>query len=217
MSHSLEQNSGDRELIERLVDGELDHQTRSQWLSSIAVDSSLWRDVAMAFVERQLFDETLGALAFEDESPTRIEVDGAKQIDGGRQLKGAADGSLHRSRVWSWIAGLAACLLLGLLAGFMLNQNDGTAATLVDDPAPSKAVLVQRSVEGQAASPIELADALSRSVAPVPDEFRRALRKAGYSLSDRQRITNVSLPSGGQIELPVRHVDVKFIGISTFQ
>ena len=216
MSHSLEHKSDDKELIERLVDGELDHQSRSQWLSSIAVDSSLWREVAMAFVERQIFDETLVALTLEDETPTRIEVDGAKQIDGGKQTK-AADGSLHRSRVWSWIAGLAACLLLGLFAGFMLNQNDGKAATRVDDPVPSKAVLVQRSVEGQAASPIELADALSRSVAPVPDEFRRALRKAGYSLSDRQRITNVSLPSGGQIELPVRHVDVKFIGISTFQ
>lgn len=211
MSSFLEQESGDKEFIQRLVDGELDHQSRSQWLSSIADDSSLWREVAMAFVEKQLLDEALCTLAFEGETSERIEA------ATGKQVLGTANDSLQHRRVASWIAGLAACLLVGLIAGFMLNQNNGTAATQIDDPLPSKALLVNRSVDGSNSSSIELADALSRSVAPVPDEFRRALRKAGYSLSDRQRITNVSLPSGGQIELPVRHVDVKFIGISTFQ
>lgn len=212
MSHSLEQESDDAGLIRRLVDGELDHQSRSQWLAGITHDSPVWREVALAFVEKQLFDEALGTLETEEQPTASVEVVDEKQ------MSRADNDSLHRSSAVSWIAGLAACFLFGSLMGYILNRQGDVSAMQVIEPVPSKALLVKRSAaETTVPTPIGLADALSRSASPVPDSFRRALRKAGYSLSDRQRITNVSLPSGGQIELPVRHVDVKFIGISTFQ
>jgi hypothetical protein len=205
------QESNDRELIQRLVDGELEHPLRSQWLSSVAADSPLWRELALAFVERQLFDEALGALVSDDQPATRV-----KEV-GEREKVRTNNDSRSRSFRVSWIAGLAASLLIGFLTGGILYQGTDSTGMRIEDPAPLNAAMESRGAETQRSDSIGLADALSRSVAPVPNEFRRALRKAGYSLRDRQTITNVSLPSGGQIEMPVRHVDVEFIGISTFQ
>lgn len=204
MSHALEQESNEPEMIQRLVDGELTHHARSQLLSGIADDSRLWREISLAFVEKQLLDEALGTLI--DDAPQSSQI----ELGDEEPLARVASTTSHHSSVKSWIAGLAACLIVGFFLGFVLNKGGGPPVMQVDDPSPSKALLVERSS-------IDLADALSRTAVPVPNEFRRALRKAGYSLSDRQTITNVSLPSGGQIELPVRQVDVKFVGISSFQ
>lgn len=200
----------DRPLMQQLVDGELSHSARSQWLSGVADDSALWRDLALAFVEKQITDEALCDFVQCDfvKDETSAQHPTQTQPIAVKQSTPSAGSHASRSRVLMWVAGLAACLLAGFFVGSEFPESRSipmeVSNQVNETPAP-------------AVSSIGLADALSRSNAPVPNEFRRALLKAGYALKDRQTIANVTLPSGGRIELPVRDVDVTFVGLSSFQ
>ncbi len=203
MNHSSENNSEIQfspAMIQKLVDGELEHQVRSQLLSSLESDSPVWRKIALAFVENQVFAEALRCPLEQKAS---------------RPVEEASEAQHGNRRLTVWLAGLAACLMLGFFVGFVLKAKTPPRYSQARfDAVPS---VNQGNAEAGDASNLALADALSRSVVPVPDEFRRALRKAGYSIQDKQTITNVDLPSGGQIELPIRRVNVTFVGLSSFQ
>ncbi len=200
--------------MQKLVDGELRHDARSQWLAGLSYDSTLWRDMALAFVEKQVTDEALRDFVIAD-AVTR----GSKQSMIPIAIQASSlttTDSQDRWRISMWFAGLATCLLVGFFVGAefktSLPDTNDTQQMVASRPA-------KLSTQGSDAPAlaIGLADALSRSSAPVPNEFRRALLKAGYALKDRQAMTNVMLPSGGQIELPIRDVDVTFVGMNSFQ
>lgn len=190
-------------MIQKLVDGELDHLSRSRALSSLSEDSPHWKRIALAFVEAQLFDESLCRSPELCETPRRI----------AKEPKPSTE-SFRRHRVAPWLALLAASLLIGFLFGFLTKED--SAPIVTQSPYEPTPAVIQEDA-GSVDANLALSDALSRSVAPVPEAFRRALRKAGYSIQDKQTITNVDLPSGGQIELPTRRVNVTFVGLSSFQ
>jgi len=215
MNHSDKSNSGNfsdaQLLVEKLVDGELDHSTRSQWLTSLSDDSPLWRDLAFAFVEKQVTDEALRDLRIHE---TVVRTPAEEQIKHELPDETRPINSRRHWMTLAWIAGLAACLLVGIFIG--LKQSATTSTPAVVQNIEHKTLDDSTQIQ-QGKSSIELADALSRSVSPVPNEFRRALLKAGYSLQDRQTMTNVSLPTGGQIKLPIRDVNVTYVGLGSFQ
>ena len=54
-------NRENQKRIQLLADGELSHDDRRQFLAAIEQDSELWREIAVAFVEKQVLDGALGA------------------------------------------------------------------------------------------------------------------------------------------------------------
>lgn len=215
MNHSANPNSGDftdaQLLIEKLVDGELDHSTRSRWLTSLSDDSPLWRELAFAFVEKQVTDEALRELQVHETVPRYPDKNAIRHE---HSDSGTATNKRRHWMTLAWIAGLAACLVAGIFIGLEQSASTAIPALVQNDGRES----TDDSAQASTANPsIELAEALSRSVTPVPNEFRRALMKAGYSLQDKQTITSVSLPTGGQIKLPIRDVNVTYVGLGSFQ
>lgn len=196
----------DQILIQKLVDGELDHTTRSQVLSGIPIDSIQWKDIALAFVEKQIFDEAINSIEAVEESKVRV-VECAPESVHSR-------GSRMHSLLWA--AGLAACLLAGIFIGsdlFTADQNP----TAHQPPKSKDSTELAETPDISSENSIKLAEALSRSISPVPKEFRRALLKAGYTLKENQQMAAVQLPTGGQIEVPVRNVAVTYVGLNSFQ
>lgn len=202
-------------LIQRLVDGELDHSARSKWLSELSKESASWRELALAFVEKQITDEALRNFQIAD-TPKARNPDRPSKLIESPSTGSSSSNSLNQRGSVMWILGLAACLLVGVFIGSEMTTSsaDPVAIQKSDSQKPPRQPV--KDSTGPAGT-FELADALSRSGAPVPDEFRRALLRAGYSLRDKRTITNVSLPSGGQIELPVRDVHVTYVGLNSFQ
>ena len=195
-------NNTQSKMIQKLVDGELSHDARSQWMSGLSDGSETWRELALAFVEKQVIGEALEGIA--EEVPKTF-VAPKKQIE--------ETGSQRRARTLIWLVGLTACLLAGVFIGaqYAAQNSDSVAVKQDINSQPLKQDLQEHDAA------IGLADALSRSSSPVPNEFRRALLQAGYSLRDQQTIANVTLPTGGQVELPVRDVDVTYVGLKAFQ
>ena len=195
-------NNTQSKMIQKLVDGELSHDARSQWMSGLSDGSETWRELALAFVEKQVIGEALEGIA--EEVPKTF-VAPKKQIE--------ETSSQRRARTLIWLVGLTACLLAGVFIGaqYAAQNSDSVAVKQDINSQPLKQDLQEHDAA------IGLADALSRSSSPVPNEFRRALLQAGYSLRDQQTIANVTLPTGGQVELPVRDVDVTYVGLKAFQ
>ena len=195
-------NNTQSKMIQKLVDGELSHNDRSQWMSGLTDGSETWRELALAFVEKQVIGEALEGITTE---VPKAFVAPKNQIE--------ETGSQRRARTLIWLVGLTACLLAGVFIGaqYAAQNSDSVVVNQDINSQPPKQNIQEQDTA------IGLADALSRSGSPVPNEFRRALLKAGYSLRDGQTIANVTLPTGGQIELPVRDVDVTYVGLRAFQ
>lgn len=185
--------------LQQLVDGSLSHSERSNLLLSLGNDSPVWRDLALAFVQKQILDESLGKPgAMVTTEPGKVAL---------------RKNHAPLSRGWTYLA-IVASLLLGLWLGSFFessNQsplaNQPEVANNTQDPGPSE---IQNNQ-------IMLADALARSVRPVSLDARRAFLKAGYVLDEQEKIADVQLPTGDLIQLPIRQFNVRYLGNAAFQ
>ena len=124
-----------------------------------------------------------------------------------------------RIRFLAIAAGLCVCLLGGFLVGSNRTKNFATDATRIPVGShPDRTTDLQTdSVRSNDSDSVELSDALARSVIPIPSKFRHALLKSGYSVSDVSRITEVKLPTGSSIKMPIRQVDIHYVGLNGIQ
>jgi hypothetical protein len=200
--------------LQKLVDGELDHQSRSMLLASLSNDSSHWRDIAIAFIEKQIMDEALNSQPAEATRMTNEQSTTQASASSDKAASSPIDQRRNRIQSLLWAAGLAACLLVGIFIG---SEFQPESETPVSHSSP-ELIGNKDATKPIAESPsFSLAEALSRSSMPVPREFRRALLKAGYTLEEDQKLTAVDLPTGGKIELPVRNVEVTYVGLNSIQ
>ena len=197
-------NRENQKRIQLLADGELSHDDRCQFLASIEQDSELWREIAVAFVEKQVLDGALGADRIKPEPKRPLP---ARNLD-----------SNNRSALPRWIA-IASSLVLGLLAGVLWNSNP-TAPSIAqhstsitghgDNTAPSNTASDEHPK-------LRLDEALARSVKPISMQARRELLKAGYLVDEVSQIANVQLPSGQAFEMPVRRFNIQYLGNAAYQ
>ena len=197
-------NRENQKRIQMLADGELSHDDRCQFLASIKQGSELWREIAVAFVEKQVLDVALGA------DQIRLEPK--------RSLPARNSDSNDRSALPWWIA-IAASLVLGLLAGVLWNSNP-TALTVAQHSTS-----IMRHNDGTASKELaaeelpklRLDEALARSIKPISMQARRELLKAGYLVDEVPQIASVQLPSGQAIEMPVRRFNIQYLGNAAYQ
>lgn len=188
--------------IQQLVDGNLSHTDRSQWLQTLDDDQLVWRDIALAFVEKQVLDEALSGIG--DSAP-------APRIDtpkvGGENHRPAK--STRQGTWWAVAASLAMGLWLGSL--FFSDHQPNQVAS-VNQPVPSNNLSTNSPNDH-----LMLADALARSITPVTPDARRAFLKAGYVVDEQKTVADVQLPSGDLVQLPVRQFNVQYLGNAAYQ
>lgn len=186
--------------IQQLVDGGLGHSERSKLLLSLENDSPVWRDIALAFVQNQILDETLGL--------------GPVTSPETAQKKETSAVNIAPSRGWTLLA-IAASLLLGLWLGSFFGDSTTPIAM---NPDPTRQEVKSDPPElNNDHDQIMLAEALARSVRPVSLDARRAFLKAGYVLDEQEKIADVQLPTGDLIQLPIRQFNVRYLGNAAYQ
>ena len=197
-------NRENQKRIQLLADGELSHDDRRQFLAAIEQDSELWREIAVAFVEKQVLDAALAA------DQIRLEPN--------YSLPARNSDSNNRSALPWWI-GIAASLVLGLLAGAMWYSNS-TVPSIAENSVSTKRNDDQTAPEepvSEGRPKLRLDEALARSVKPISMEARRELLKAGYLINEVPQIANVQLPSGQAFEMPVRRFNIQYLGNAAYQ
>ena len=184
--------------LQQLVDGSLSHSERSNLLRSLGNDSPVWRELALAFVQKQILDESLG-------KPETFLIEEPEVT--------LRPNHATSSRGWTYLA-IVASLLLGLWLGSFFENS--TNSPIANQPEIAQKNLDPSSSEIQN-NQIMLADALARSVRPVSLDARRAFLKAGYVLDEQEKIADVQLPTGDLIQLPIRQFNVRYLGNAAFQ
>lgn len=111
--------------LQRLVDGELDPKQIQQILAEAKTTPQQWEDIAVSFVENQLWDsafesDELGSMARPTESATVEKQAGSKSLEAGWEPGPHADGIQPRPN-YSWLV-MAASLLVAGMMGYMANH-----------------------------------------------------------------------------------------------
>ena len=192
-------------LVQRFVDGDLDAKSRQQFLRQVeqSGDAQAWKQLALAFAEKQILDQSLLALANAEMANAPMSVP---------KLAGRPNLYSFKKSPLLGIAALILVLLVGYVAGAWSTQLPGSASQL-----DSGVAVVNRVPDSIESLPLALSDALARRAWPIPDDFRRDLLQAGYVLNEDQQLEQVELPFGGTIEVPVRSIDIRFLGQSAYQ
>ncbi len=208
--------------LQRLADGELRQEQRTQILRAMPVDSGHWRELALAFVERQILDESLMGTEHIGETPSggagerptlRLNIQPVTNFTNGRSRQ---DRSARGSARALWIAAIGASLMIGIALGNWQSRSTSNATGPVA-VIPKAQVSPHPANDVQNPSGMPLAEALSRTTYPIPVDLRREMMKRGYLITELDQLSKVQLPTGQLVELPVRQVAVTYLGNETYQ
>ena len=182
--------------LEFLIDGELEPTIRSKFVQRCEENPELWRHVALAFMENQIVNQSIRQ--------------SSNELQAAFEETRVSGSSTANQSIWprvGWMGALAASLLLGLYLGSAKFNSQSESLARSD-------VTVERPVEDEL---FELADAMARSPLPIPTEFRRELLKGGFHVDELEQRKTVNLPIGGSVEIPTRHVVIKYLGSNVYQ
>jgi hypothetical protein len=219
--------------LQLLADGEMGSFERADFLRGLPVYSDRWRLVALAFVERQILDESLGY------AERTVATRQSRGRVSGISVESAAPECLPRSSmarsaagsrpavVWrrsAVVSAVAICLAIGFIGGqwsASRSQGERAAAARTDEArsagAADRGPVTADSTIDVGERPLPLADALARSAQPISWAFRREMMKRGYLISEEDRWSKVELPTGQLVEFPVRQVAVRYLGLAAYQ
>lgn len=187
--------------VQQMIDGELAHDDRIRLVEGLEAKPELWRQVGLAFLENQLLCETLKSTDGENASNScsRTEHVGRPIVHPNRA---------SRIPVIAWLTAMAACLLLGVFVG----SSSTTKGQSIAAQTPAEDDLTEHPVVNA-----EFADAIARSATPIPNHFRRELLKAGFLVNEVETLKTVMSPIGGSVDIPIREVEIKYLGNSIYQ
>ncbi len=230
--------AGEREMLEHLVDGELPEVRRRELLSKLDRASGGWRACALAFLEAQCLQESLGGLVGESARP-------APTVAARPQRQG-----VWTRRVQTALA-MAASFLVALGIGWWagaLRQGIGPGGALPGSPSdlasnsgdaglrppdrtgplgpvepssrvPTMSVALPGSRErgDEIRLPVVERDQLDHSLlfpdaAAFPADLREALRRSGYEVRQSRDLLPIPVQGGRHAVLPVDELDVHYVG-----
>ena len=197
--------------LDRLVDGELSPKETRDLIQVIEETPEGWKECALAFLEAQVWQQTLQALAA---SPQRPPVN----------CRGTTP-ERWRSAILAALTTLAA-LLLGVLLGSRLepdspNRHEAAVVSTSTGRAPHPASRSSARPNDEGPWQLVVDSPAGRAIVPVysPTDRRlaqawqedsglwwAALREAGAPIDERQRWYGVALENGRQVWLPIREV-----------
>lgn len=201
--------------LDRLVCGELEERKRAGLLAWLDAEPSRWRTCALAFLESQTWNDSLSALAL-DEQVTYCEPVQIRKP------------SSPRSRISTW-AMLAPTLLLAFVLGaFSRGWISPTRSAVVAEKEPARAaaapVMASVSLQPQAGGPLTATvqipvlpapregSAEDQQLRPISEYERHKWQRRGYQLTKERRFLPARLPDGKQIVVPIEQVKASYVG-----
>jgi hypothetical protein len=222
----------DEDRLQRLVDGELDCRQRREFLASLDETPGHWREVALAFVEDQIW-----------KTGVRSALDVSDHTD--KLPPVTASGIRHRFSSIAWIAA-ASALVVALFVGFRLGelrqrnrmmsgqwperQHQVSADHLAASQTPSQQADVAKPIQGAPAyrlvfhtggRMIDLPvydESLYQNTLWIPpeneriDSLNRRLEQLGYRLEYEADYLRGSIDENRELVVPVRNVAMQYHG-----
>jgi hypothetical protein len=228
--------------LDRLVDGELNHDQQRQLLVALEAEPEGWRRCALAFVEAQAWRHDLHALDVRSESPATSSRKPTQSL--------VATERRWRDHLWKWFA-IAGCLLLafGLGAGageFWQGRNSTGQIANHPATAPNEQLIANAmpnttmespsvnptnwqalkvtiaSVDGQSDQTMEVPlvegneqrlQSLLDDRSPIlPAVTRQMLESSGNEVAEHRAYYPVKLEDGRQAVVPMDYVEVRHTG-----
>ena len=204
--------------LQRLVDGELDDSSSASLLEDLEDAEDGWRKCALAFIESQLWDQTLAPAGLiepeatdpvlsSDINPTTTQVQ--------TQPEAAHNFS------WGQLLTLAACLALAFFLGRQLSPNspsptDTNLSALPNEPEPRLQVVGEielkprgNEVGGPHRLPVLAGSAEFSDRSSIPDSLFRQLQDAGFRVDRSTSFQTLPVGDEGVMFIPVEQVDLK--------
>ena len=189
--------------LQLFADGELTENASREILRDLDDDPTQWRRLALAFVELQIWNEAIS-----------IKGPSADTLKTLTPSSPVATRTSNRPTVLARWVTLATGLLLGLGLGYGASNSLRSPSQQVIAEASRKPSQDSAQADSGAS---RLEEAVSRSALPVPDSLRLRLLRSGYYLDEVHTATPVKLPTGEEIEIPVREVTIQYLGHVAFQ
>lgn len=215
---------------QRLVDGQLNRRQVKQLLSEAQADSDRWREIALAFVENQVFEREVRQFVGANPVGSTAAV---CDEDRGEATGGPASWSgVGRSRL-----AMAAMLLMAISFGFyagrtgpskrpdpvgLVNTSTSQGLDAGSYPsvyAPYTVQLVDREGRDMPYGRVSLmTESMAREIGydpsdySIPRELQSEFNKVGYELERDVRFIEGRLDDGRQLIVPVKGIRVRPYG-----
>jgi len=216
-------------LLDRLVCGELDEETRGAVLNWLDANPGRWRQCGLAFLEAQTWSRALST------QPS------AKIEEVIQNTDVTTTNMQPRKRRRLTVASLAACVLVAFGCGFVANhalnltewhtlgqitRSEPQAARIKDSHRANQqtepllasiAMQPTSAASGNAVLQIPVAPAIqTKNPTAIPDYVRSQWERQGYQLSVERRYVLGNLPDGEQIAVPVERVRANYVGMKVY-
>ncbi len=220
----------DLQTLQRLVDGELDQSQRCKFLAEIDASPDMWRDVALAFVEQQIWQQEIGALGAVEATfePRRQNVPAPLSAS-----------KVHSNVRLSRIVRIAVSVLIILGVGYGLGRLSGVEQSppeqIVQQKPPATPEIAPVIAEPQPAFHIRLVSEGGNSdrVVEIPvyeseqigqlspaepdtkaiTEFNRKYGSQGYQASWHTEYLTADLDDDRQVIVPIRSLQAHYSGL----
>ncbi len=186
-------------LLQKLVDRELTPEQRQSFVQSLG--GQQWKTVALAFIENQILDEQIPQIAEDLNRPVKTWMTPSP-------AKPTVESQNRHHGIWARMLAVAVIGIICAATGYAL----ATWALPTSDVVATKPVANQETE-----TLLSLDEALARCAMPIPENFRLDMLEAGYVVTEAEKLSDVSLPFGGTVKIPVRKVRVEYHGIDTYQ
>lgn len=225
--------------LQRLVDGQVSHAQRAQWLQDLAPQDPQWRTLSLLLLEDQaLAKEISGSqmtkiLAPVDLAPT--DAHGHKSHLLPNSKSNSKSNSNDRKHLWSTMLACSALFVIGLYSGYLgryltTNPNPVSTQPATNSIAESNQFLkslpydspLRVRVESPSGMPIEIPLVDAREIDPQwiiannsleIAKLNQQLKRRGYEMDAKPKIYSGALQDGRRFVVPVHDVSLKPFGL----
>lgn len=219
--------------IDRLVSGDLSEADRVELLTWLDTDATRWRRCGRAFLEAQVWRETLAELHSSAVAPSAVEIP--------TETNRSAPARPQRSYDRNWKPALTAAVILAVFgcgwfsarwmdrkteANSVADHRQTDGSTLepskeVRTAAKSPNSLVTRVVLDNRLADCEFTLPMLGSGLPaehwarqasVPGYIKNRWGSQGYQISEQRQFVPMELADGRQVVVPINHVTLKYVG-----
>ena len=143
-----------------------------------------------------------------------VAAEGKITAAGGSKKKVAS--ATKRRRPAAWILALSIFVVLAASLGYAAGRLAPIRPTPEGESVDESSVLARARPAAESKG-LRFEDAVARSATPAPDSFRARLLQSGYFVDENHTLASVTLPTGEQVEIPIRQVNVRYLGNAAYQ
>jgi hypothetical protein len=223
--------------LQRLVDGQVSHAQRAQWLQDLAPQDPQWRTLSLLLLEDQaLAKEISGSPMTKILAPVPVASTDAPSDKSNRlSNRLSKSNSKDWKHLWSTLLACSALFIIGLYSGYLgryltTNPNPVSTQPVTNSIAESNQSLkslpydspLRVRVESPSGMPIEIPLVDAREIDPQwiiannsleIAKLNQQLKRRGYEMDAKPKIYSGALQDGRRFVVPVHDVSLKPFGL----